>query len=228
MDVFGKALLDFYTKGKADVLWLHNSYGEPEEMPIDIFFRTPEEMPDLEIMALEHCRGEILDIGAGVGSHALYLQQQFHAVTAIDVSTGAVEIMKKRGVKKVLEQNVFSLNQQFDTLLLLMNGIGLAGTIAGFKEFLIKAKTLMKPNAQLIFDSSTIEYLYEDLPKPVDRYFGEVSYCYEYRKEKGNWFKWLYLDPKSLQQIASEEGWACEILFDDGEDQYLARLTSSN
>jgi SAM-dependent methyltransferase len=225
MDVFGKALLDFYTKSKPDTLWLHNSYGEPEEMPLDIFFRNPEEMPDLEIEALRHCRGSILDVGAGVGSHTLYLQQHLQAVTALDISVGAAAIMKERGVKKVVEQDIFSLETKYDTLLFLMNGIGLTGTIDGFKSFLEKAKNLINPKGQLIFDSSNIEYLYNDMPKLSTTYFGEISYCYEYKKEKGNWFNWLYLDQNTLLQIAVLHGWNCEILFDDGEDQYLARLT---
>jgi SAM-dependent methyltransferase len=225
MDVFGRALLDFYTKGKADILWLHNSYGEPEEMPLDIFFRNHEEMPDLELEALAHCRGKILDVGAGVGSHALYLQQQLQDVTALDISVGAVTIMKKRGIKKVLAQDISTVETRFDTLLFLMNGIGLTGTVGGFESFLTKAKTLINPHGQLIFDSSNIEYLYEGIPKPAEHYYGEISYRYEYKNEKGNWFKWLYLDQDLLKQLAKAHGWDCEILFDDGEDQYLAQLT---
>ena len=71
MDVFGEALLDHY-RGTTDAkLWLYNNYGHPEEMPVDVFFRDKDEMPEMELMALSYCRGRILDIGAGVGSHAL-------------------------------------------------------------------------------------------------------------------------------------------------------------
>lgn len=224
MDVFGLALSDFYKKGHADILWLHNSYDEPEEMPIDIFFRNGEEMPDLEHKALNLCYGKTLDVGAGVGSHALLLQEMGVEVTAIDISAPAVKIMQQRGVKKALEQDLFLTTDKYDTLLFLMNGIGLTGTLAGFTDFLEKAKTLINPDGQLIFDSSDISYLYEGLPKPENKYFGEVSYRYEYQKQKGNWFNWLYLDQETLVHIANQHGWQCEIVFDDGEDQYLARL----
>lgn len=225
MDVFGKALTDIYKTGEADTLWLHNSYGEPEEMPLEFFFRDDEDMPVLELQALKMCKGKILDVGAGVGSHALLLQAFKMDVTAIDISEAAVEIMKNRGVKKAFVQNIFTCQEKFDTILMLMNGIGLTGTLAGFKDFLIKLKTLIHPGGQVIFDSSDISYLYEDSPKPLNQYYGEVSYQYEYKGEKGNWFNWVYVDEQTIKQLAKETGWNCELVFDDGEDQYLVRLT---
>ncbi|MEE1946310.1 methyltransferase domain-containing protein [Pedobacter sp. KR3-3] len=225
MDVFGKALTDYCQKGKASTLWLHNSYDEPEEMPIDVFFRDEDDMPELEHQALALCKGKILDVGAGVGSHTLWLQQKGFDVTAIDISETAVEIMRNRGVKKASVKDIFTLEQRYDTLLFMMNGIGLTGTLPGFVSFLAKAKTWINPNGQLIFDSSNISYLYDDLPMPKDHYFGEVSYCYEYQEQKGKWFNWLYLDQQTLLRTAKQCGWQCTICYDDGEDQYLAKLT---
>jgi SAM-dependent methyltransferase len=225
MDIYGMALADFYKNGETSPLWLHNSYDEPEEMPIEVFFREYEEMPELELHALNQCKGKILDVGAGVGSHALLLQERGLDVTAIDICEAAVHIMKQRGVKKAVVQDIFSVDEKYDTLLFLMNGIGLTGTLPGFANFLTQAETLIYPGGQLLFDSSDISYLYQELPKPKHCYFGEVSYCYEYKAEKGNWFNWLYLDQTILTHIANQQGWNCEIISDEGEDQYLARLT---
>ncbi len=132
MDVFGLALSDFYKNNAAEVLWLSNSYGEVEEMPVDIFFRTEEEMPILEHKALAACYGKILDVGAGVGSHSLVLQGMDLDVTAIDISADAVKIMRQRGVKKAFKQSIFDATDKYDTLLFLMNGIGLTGTFPIF------------------------------------------------------------------------------------------------
>lgn len=226
MDVFGKALTAQFLHGEAETLWLHNSYAEAEEMPLDIFFRTVEEMPEMELLALELCRGRILDIGAGAGSHALALQQQTKDVTALDISAMAVQIMKDRGVKSAVAADIVSFQgDRYDTLLLLMNGIGLTGTVDGFKRFLHQAQSMLKDDGQLLFDSSDISYLYEDATHPADRYFGEVAYQYEYEGQKGEWFNWLYLDADTLTRTAEACGWLCEILFDDGEDQYLAKLS---
>lgn len=231
MDIFGKALQDEYSRGTAsvdndhDVLWLHNSYGDPEEMPVDIFFRTEEDMPELELIALQHCKGKTLDIGAGAGSHALLLQQKNIPVVALDISKAAIQIMQDRGVKHAIEADISKLQSEpFDTLLLLMNGIGITGSLDGFRTFLDQARQLLNTDGQIIFDSSDISYLYEDIEKPTNRYFGEVTYQYEYQGTKGERFDWIYLDQETLFITAEACGWTAEFLFDDGEDQYLARL----
>jgi SAM-dependent methyltransferase len=226
MDVFGEALLDQY-RGTADAkLWLYNSYGHPEEMPVDVFFRNKNEMPELELLALDRCRGRILDIGAGVGSHALILQERGEDVTAIEISKTACEIMMDRGVDQVIHEDILNFSgEKFDTLLLLMNGVGLAGSIPGLRKFLEKSRELLMPNGQLIFDSSDIAYLYDDLALPAGKYYGEISYQYEYRSQLSDWFNWLYIDPILLNQIAAEEGWKMELLMDDEMDQYLVRFT---
>ncbi|MCX2478607.1 class I SAM-dependent methyltransferase [Pedobacter sp. MC2016-15] len=225
MDVFGNALQDHFNNNTAETLWLHNSYDEPEEMPVDIFFRTEEEMPDIELEAMDLCEGRVLDVGGGAGSHALILQERGFDVVAIDLSPSAVEIMQERGVQQAVVGDIFSYSgEKFDTLLFLMNGIGLTGTVEGFKTFINHAKTLLNEGGQLLFDSSDITYLYEDTEKPTDKYYGEVSYQYEYQGEKGEWFNWIYIDPILLKQIARESGWECHLLFDDGQDQYLAEM----
>ena len=226
MDIFGQALLDYHHQELNSKLWLYNNYGSPEEMPVDVFFRAEDEMPDLELMAMQLATGKILDIGAGVGSHALALQNKGADVTALEISAAACEIMRERGINRVINTDFFAFKEEkFDTLLLLMNGIGLTGTVAGLRKFLEYAKLLLIPGGCMIFDSSDISYLYEDISLPADRYFGEIEYRYEYKKQSGGWFKWLYIDKDLLREIAASEGWATEVIFDDGMDQYLVRLS---
>jgi SAM-dependent methyltransferase len=226
MDVFGKALSDFYTTGEADILVLHNSYGETEEMPVDLFFREEADMPFMELKAIELCKGKILDVGAGAGSHSLLLQDIGKDVTALDISEDAVSLMLKRGVENAITGDIFSMTfTGYDTLLFLMNGIGLTGTLPGLKQFLAGAHSLINEGGQILFDSSDISYLYEGIEQPAGKFFGEVSYCYEYQGTKGEWFNWVYLDQKTLKDIALQTGWQVEIIDEDDEDQYLAKLT---
>ncbi len=229
MDVFGEALKDQFTKPPAETLWVHNSYDEPEEMPVDVYFRGEDEMPELELTALAMCKGKVLDVGAGVGSHALILQKRGFNVTGMDISAPAVTIMKQRGLKQAIEGNILTYKEDtYDTLLFMMNGIGLTGSIAGLKAFLQHVKGLINPDGQLVFDSSDLSYLYQEIPFPLNGYYGEVSFRYEYKSIKGNWFKWVYVDQKTLIDIARQSGWDAEIVFEDDHDQYLARLTLSN
>lgn len=223
-DVFGKALYDHFKKVKGSRLFIHNKYGPKEEMPLDVYFRTEIEMPELELIALGKCYGKILDIGAGAGSHALFLQDLGTDVTAIDISCGAVQIMTERGVAQVFEQDIFTYSyQKFDTLLLLMNGIGLCGNIQQLRVFLQHTKTLLNPGGQLLFDSSDIAYLYEG-ELPAGGYYGELWYQYGYKGQKTDWFQWLYIDQDTLIAVAHEEGWAIDIVYEDDMDQYLAKL----
>lgn len=223
-DVLGQAIFDHHRKLPGGKLWINNKYGPKEEMPVATYFRVEEDMPDIEWMALEQCRGKVLDIGAGAGSHALLLQEQGINVTAIDISPLAVEIMQERGVNKATAADIFTYQGKFDTLLLLMNGIGLAGTLTGLKDLLIHLKTLLNKDGQLLFDSSDIAYLYEgNLPK--QGYYGEIQYQYEYKNLKTEWFNWLYVDEHTLQHIAIETGYTMEVLIEDEFGQYLARLT---
>lgn len=225
-DVFGKALMDYYKEQSMAPLILHNSYGEDEEMPVEVFFRTAEELPELEFIALSLCDGKVLDVGAGAGSHCLYLQDKGFDVTALEISPLACQVMKTRGVKKCIQSDIYRYHQEkFDTLLFLMNGIGLTETLAGLKQLLQHCKKILRKGGQLIFDSSNIAYIYDDNPLPTEHYYGEVRFQYEYKNEKGNAFGWLYIDQDTLIKTAQQDGWVVQILFEDEHGQYLVRLS---
>jgi SAM-dependent methyltransferase len=225
IDVLGQAIFDYYHKLNPYKLWIHNQYGPKEEMPVNTFFRDVDDMPDLELFAINECRGKVLDIGAGAGSHALLLQDRGVDVTAIDISPLAVQVMQQRGVKKAFEADIYTYRPgRFDTLLLLMNGIGLAGDLDGLKILLAHLKILLNPGGQILFDSSDINYLYEgDLP--ANKYYGEIAYQYQYKQLQTDWFKWLYIDEQTLMKVAAEIGFRAEVLVEDEYDQYLVRLT---
>jgi SAM-dependent methyltransferase len=225
-DVLGQAIHDHYYKNPSSRLWIHNKYGRKEEMPLHVYFRTKQEMPPLELVALQHCAGKVLDIGAGAGSHALLLQKNGIDITALEISPKAAAVMQDRGVRNIVLGDIFSSPPSpYDTLLLLMNGIGLTATLDGLESFLIYAKKLIAPGGQLLFDSSDVAYLYNGkLPKD-DKYYGEILYQYEYKKQKTDWFSWLYIDKQTLQSVATRTGWKTEVLFEDEFDQYLVKLT---
>lgn len=226
MDIYGQALQDFFIGKRSNKLWLNNNYGQPEEMPTEVFFRGEDEMPEAELLALQLCRGKILNIGAGAGSRALVLQQRGFEVTALEISPGAADVMQKRGIKAGVQQNISQYkNEKFDTLLLLMNGIGFTQNLFGLERFLQHVKQLLLPGGQLVFDSSDIMYLYEDFSLPKTNYYGEIQYQYEYKNQQGNWFNWLYIDRKTLLKTVFKNGWRCQIAYEDDLDLYLVRLT---
>ncbi len=226
MDILGQAILDFYNQEKRGTLWVFDAFEQKVKMDTSSYFRSFAQMPKIEQKALKLCQGKVLDIGAGAGSHSLYLQQQAMEVVALDISEKCCEVALKRGVKKVWAIDFFDLttDQKFDTLLLLMNGIGICEDIFGFPIFLDRAKNLLNPGGQIIFDSSDIAYMYDADEFPQENYYGEFICAYGYKKQKTDWFSWLYIDFDTMQKIASKKGWKAEKIFEDDHYHYLARL----
>ncbi len=225
-DVYGQALYDYYSRGKAAKLKLYTSYGQREIMPVDWFFREDEDFPELERQALALVRGKVLDIGAGAGSHAVYLAGHGYEVHTLDESPFCVRIMQERGLPVVLHQSCWTATEErYDTLMMLMNGIGLVGRLEGLRHFLVHVRQLLNPGGQILFDSSDLSYLYPDQQLMLYPYRGEISYMYEYLGRKGKPFTWLYIDQQTMRKYAADAGWNMEIIFEDSQDQYLAKLS---
>lgn len=235
IDPLGHALLDFHHGAKGATITVHSSVAEDEPLPASYLFRTLWEMPELERTALEECRGKVLDMGAGAGCHALELQQRGFTVKAVDASAGAVQVMAQRGVREPVCHDIFdpalTAEGPYDTLLMLMNGVGLVGTLDGLEKFLAHARTLLAPGGQILATSADISYLYEDEEGALvlnlnGPYYGEVEYRMSYKDVTGEPFPWLFADASILQDYAEAAGYQVEFIDHDEQDQYLVRLTS--
>lgn len=225
-DLFGKALLDYHQHEFQGPLILHNDYGDPEEIPVESYFYRSEDFSDLEIFALEHINGKTLDVGAASGRHALFLQERAVDIVAMDISPICGSLMRGQGVGKVIIEDVMDYDdERYDTVMMLMNGVGIAGDLVGLKKLLSHLENLVKPGGQILLDSTDISYLYEEKPKPGDKYFGQLSFHYEYEGEVDDPFQWLYIDQQTLIEVANGCNWNCQIIFQDETDAYLARLT---
>jgi aspartate kinase len=81
-----------------------------------------DEMLEIEQRAMKLCRGSVLDVGCGSGSHALFLQNRGHEVKAIDIYSGAIETCKLREVKNTSICNIWDIKiEKYETILALMN-----------------------------------------------------------------------------------------------------------
>ena len=152
-------------------------------------------------------------------------------MTAIDISPLAVETMKDRGVQKVIEQDFFTLEGQlYDTILMLMNGIGIAGSLDRLTEFFQVLDKILASGGQVLCDSSDISYVFEDetgnidIPKDMG-YYGEHSFQMQYKDTIGEPFDWLYIDADTLRQRADRFGYAVEVVAEGEHYDYLARMT---
>lgn len=229
-DPIGTAVLDYMAGAEDAEVTVESNLTEEDVIPVYYLFRTEEEMPELEQQALGACRGTVLDVGAGAGCHTLALQQRGVDVTALDVSAGAVEAMRRQGIRQILHQDVYKLEgARYDTLLMLMNGIGIAGSLAGLDRFLEHAKTLLNPGGQILLESADILYMYEEEDGSVmldlnAGYYGEVKYNMKYKDQESGWFDWLFIDPAILEDYALRHGYTFEVLQEGDAGNYLARL----
>ena len=231
-DLFGKAILDYQTHNSPEDLITETSISEADEMSVAYLFRSFAEMPQLEQKALQLATGKVLDVGCGAGSHALYLQEKGFDVTAIDISANAIKTCELRGLKKAKVQDIMQLEgDQYDTILLLMNGAGMCGRLKNISNFLQKLKTLLTDTGQVLVDSSDIIYMFDEdeegakwIPTDVD-YYGEVVFDITYKGEKENAFDWMYIDYNTLQNAAVANGFQCEVVLEGKHFDYLAKLS---
>jgi SAM-dependent methyltransferase len=229
-DLFGKALLDYQNGKYSEDIITSTNISDEDELPLPYLFRYFKTMPKLEQKALKLAKGNILDVGCGAGSHSLYLQKKGFKVKAIDISLGAVEVAKQRGVLNTEVKAALDETETFDTILLLMNGTGIFQEMSQVSKHLTHLKSLLKPNGQILIDSSDIKYMYEDEDGGVwidtnANYYGELDYFMSYKGEEETPMKWLYLDFNTLKLACETVGLKCELILEGEHFDYLARLS---
>ena len=229
MDPMGRAIAEYWKTKKADRLRVFSPMFEEDETPLTTLFRKYEDMPEIECKALDMAKRKTLDVGAGSGCHSLVLQEKGIDVTAIDISPLSVETMKERGVMKVMEQDFFTMQGKYDTILMLMNGIGIVGTLEGLSKFFRQLDSILALGGQVLCDSSDISYVFEDengmidIPNEMD-YYGEHSFRMQYKDTIGEPFDWLYIDADTLREQAAKNGYAVEVVAEGEHYDYLARI----
>ncbi len=229
-DLMGQAIWDYYHHNTADDLLTETSISEIDELPVEYFFRAFDTMNLIEQKALALSSGKVLDIGAGAGSHSLYLQNEKGLeVLALDNSPKSIEVCQLRGAKNTIISDILHFESDtFDTILLLMNGTGIFESLDRIDVYLEKLHSLLHENGQILIDSTDILYMYDrdedgGVMVPADHYHGEVDYFIHYKLDTEKPIKWLYLDFETFQRAAENNGFKIEKILQE-EDSYLARL----
>ena len=230
-DPMGAAIYDFHRNGSADVLKVYSSDFDDDEIPVSDLFREYEDIPYIERIALDLAAGRVLDVGAGSGCHSLALAKAGKESVAIDISPLSVEVMRERGVDARLV-NLYdeSFAEKFDTVLMLMNGTGIIGTLENMETFFTRIRQLLNPGGCVLIDSSDLRYLFEEedgslMIDLADDYYGLVDYQMQYKDVLGEPFDWLYVDFDTLAYYAEENGFIAEMVANGEHYDYLARLT---
>jgi 2-polyprenyl-3-methyl-5-hydroxy-6-metoxy-1,4-benzoquinol methylase len=232
MRPYGKALIDYYQGNASAAVTMVRDDGWTTELQMESFFRQAEAF-ELERLALNLCTGKILDVGAGAGLHSLFLQNKGFEVCAIDVIPESVRIMRERGISVVQQADVMTfVGGQFDTILMMGHGIGMVEDIPGLDRFLAHASSLLRPAGQLLLTSLDIRVrsdpsgiLYQKRNRDSGRYFGEIRMQFRYGEILGPLFGWLQVDADTLKIHAAKHSWYCELVCQQEDGNYLARLT---
>ena len=230
-DLMGRAIWDYFYQENPEDLQTETSISELDDLPVSYLFRNYKEMNALEKKALDLSFGKVLDVGAGAGSHSLYLQNKRNLdVAALDISPKSIEICKARGVKNAVCEDFLKFSDsKFDTILLLMNGTGIFQSLKNVDQYLQKLKNLISENGQILLDSTDILYMYDQdddggVLVPATGYYGELDYYIHYKGESELPMKWLYLDFNTLKNAAIAKGFKIQKIK-QLDDSYLAKLT---
>ena len=230
MELHGQAMLDYLNGDAAALCILRRDDGIAYPPVYAKQFFYPDGLPELDRIAVEHCIGRVLAIGAGAGSHSLAIQDRGLDVTSIDISAKAVRVMSERGCKSAKIGDVFdSYSEPFDTIFVILN-IGIVQNLNGLSRFLKQLETLMTDGGQLITDSidprnsedkSYRKYIQDKIAKGC--YLGERTLRFEYKDQASDWFEWMHIDPETLEQYVDAAGYGMEQLGNDGK-RYLVSI----
>jgi SAM-dependent methyltransferase len=231
MNPYSRALSDYHSGSLDAAFTIHREDGFFQRVPAATFYES-DRFPPLELLALDECRGKILDVGSAVGRHSLELLRRGHMVTSLDVLPEMEGIMKARGLHDVVIADVSEFSgRRFDTLLMLMNGIGMTGSIDGLERFLRHALELVLPGGRILCDSIDVSITtdprhmsYREINLISGRPEGQQSFTMECDDEEPVAFDWLHIDFKSLARVASSLGWKAEMLHEEYDGHYLCRL----
>lgn len=230
----GAALLDFHRGDTAAEIMVMSDLWEDETTPVAAYYRPDEQaLPDLETVALGLCRGRVLDLGAGAGRHAIELQRRGHDVVAVDPLPEAVEIMKDRGVRNARQGDQSAVaGERFDTVLMLMHGLGVVGNLHGLGRLFEGLPKMLNPGGRLVCDSADLAAVLGDESPDVleellnpNSYLGEVEFSLRYGSLEGPRYPWIFIDPDTLEIIATAAGLAIEISSEGVRGSYVAVLT---
>ncbi len=176
-------------------------------------------------------RGRVLDVGVGAGRVALELQERSREVVAIDVSQGAVQVARRRGVRDVrllaLEDVDESLGQ-FDTLVMFGNNFGLFGSRAKARRLLWQLRPLVRRIVATSNDPSKtddpVHLAYHERNRNRGRMPGQLRLRIRYRDLIGPWFEYLIVSPDEMAEIVEGTGWEIRHLIRDEDSVYVAVL----
>ena len=232
-DAFGAALKDHLVGRRQSDLVLERDEGwHDKALPPEWFFAPQAEWADAERRVLGLVReGPVLDLGCGGGRHSLHFQSLGLDVTAVDVSPGAIEVCRERGVRdaRLLDLRTPPRDKEWRTILLMCGNLGLGETWEGTRRVLTRLASAAAPGALLI--GATVDPTYTQSPAHVSyqqamlaagRHRGEVRLRLRYGGKVSPWWNMICIPGSEMSSLVEGTGWTIIEHVEDGCDQYVA------
>ena len=190
-----------------------------------------------ERRAIGLARGRVLDVGCGAGRVPLHLQQRGQEVVAIDISPGALEVSRRRGVRDARRISVTQVDRSlgsFDTIVMFGNNFGVLGSEERARTLLRRFHQITTPKARILVGSSDISgtddpmhlrYQRSNLRK--GRMAGQLRLRVRYLFAVGDWFDFPLVSPDVMRQVIEGTGWATDRVIgsnDPDDGRYVAIL----
>lgn len=214
-----RALLAYLDGDPDAAVHVHCADGESEVVRAAEFFRPADAFQEWERVALDACRGRVVDLGAGAGCHALELAARGHDVIALDTDARSVAVMGRRGVTDARVGSLGVLDDgSADTVLMLQHGVGLAGDVPGLRWLLGEVRRVLRPGGRLVLDGRGPDHVdAAELAGASDAdYPGVAELWMSYERCVGAVFPWLFADAARFDRIAGDAGLRATPLLDDG------------
>jgi SAM-dependent methyltransferase len=223
-----------YLEGKErakEIVERDDSFVEVTNGP-EAYFAPFRRWPAHQRGALRFVRGRVLDVGAGAGRVALELQGRGHDVVAIDISPGAVEVCRRRGVRdaRVLRfEEVDASLGAIDTVVMFGNNFGLFGSAAKAERMLRRLHHLTSANGRIVAESrdtySTEDpdhLAYHERNRRRGRMGGQLRLRVRHRSAATPWFDYLIVSPEEMRELVAGTGWHVSRLVDGDAGMYTA------
>ena len=186
--------------------------------------------------AMRFVRGRVVDVGCGAGRVCLHLQERGLDVIGIDVSPGAVEAARRRGVRDARVLSIDDLDEslgELDTIVMLGNNFGLFASAAKAGRLLRRFHRLSTPRGRIVAETRDVyatddpgHLAYQARNRQRGRMGGQIRIRVRHRDLTTPWFDYLMVSPDELRELAEPAGWRVARTI-DSDDTYVAVLEKS-
>ncbi len=234
-DAFGELLLAQHTGTAAYEVYERDDGFLDVIGDASAYFSAYPQWSAIQQQAMAQVAGRVLDVGVGAGRFALHLQAKGHPVVGIDVSPGALEVCRQRGVADVRSLPFHQIDGSlgvFDTILMMGNNFGLFATPQRARWLLRRLKGVTSPDARIVAESRDVyatdrpgHLAYHRRNQARDKLAGELRIRCRFRQYTGDWMPYLMVSQTEMAQIVEGTGWRIDEIIPSSGSQYVAVLT---